>query len=249
MKAFFDETGTHAEAPVTAIAGFIGKESEWTAVEDRWRSVLADLAHLGVKSLHTAPAIAQEGEFNRVDKLTRNYVLTQLTAALGGSGILPICSGVVKDDWDNVAVDAAFLARFPKPFDLCFDDIIRQLAKWSRDYAGCELVVPMFAYQREYYSRMADIGKAYGAEDWYRKTLGPISFGYPEQVIPLQGADLLAHEMGIEIANQRYAPATGARFLLTKTIGIEAPLGHWFDRDGLKKTIKNFLETGEIYTV
>jgi hypothetical protein len=249
LRAFFDESGTHAEAPVTAIAGFIGKESEWTAVEDLWRPLLADVQHLEVKTFHAAPAIAQEGEFGRVDKPTRNYLLTQISKALRGSGILALCSAVPQDDWNAVVTDPTFLARFPRPFDLCFDDIVRQMTKWSREYANRELVVPMFAYQHEYYPRMADIGKAYGAEDWYKRTLGPISFGYTEQTIPLQGADLLVHEMAIEIADQRNAPDLGTRELLTRTIGLETPLGHWFDRGALKNTLERFRETGEIYKV
>jgi len=248
LRAYFDESGINADAPVTTIAGFVGGEAAWSKVEAVWAPVLGEYGDKGVKTFHMTDALGQDREFSAIDKPNLNYILTQLSKALGDSEVSSIFSGVVQDDWDAVVTDPDFLKRFPKPFDLCFDDIVRQLAIWASRKARGELVAPMFAYQQEYQSRMTDVTRAYGSEPWYARTLGPIAFGHPAQVIPLQGADMLAYEMAIDLKRRRYDSVfIGTRNVLDWMTGGRFTFGHWFDAEALKLTVKRYRETGEIY--
>ena len=104
----------------------------------------------------------------------------------------------------------------------------------------------MFAHQREYASRMQAVGAAYEREKWYRTVLGPIAFGHPEDVVPLQAADFISHQHNWDIENRRY----GTAMTETKALFNATPkgiLGHWFDADGLRLTVERFKKTGEIY--
>jgi hypothetical protein len=73
------------------------------------------------------------------------------------------------------------LERFPKPIDLCFDDVVRSLARWSKQNTNSELVAPIFAYSNAY----REVGRLYGAQEWYRNAPGSLAFDFPYRVVPL----------------------------------------------------------------
>lgn len=250
LYAFFDETGTHSKSRITAIAGFVGSKTQWDDIEDKWHAVLSDFVDKGVCTFHMTDCAAQTGEFAGIDTPSRNYIITQLSKALGNVGVQAISSAVVIEDWSIAVTDPVFLARFPRPFDLCFDDLIRQLWEWATKYADGEIIAPMFAHQPEYLKRMVNAGAAYGAEKWYQKIFDPIAFGCPVQVVPLQSADLISHQIGWSIEHRRFGQISiansGQTIALENAINGRFMHGHWFDADGLARTIKCFRETGEI---
>jgi hypothetical protein len=241
LEAYFDESGTQGEALITSIAGYVATRDEWIAVEK------------GVNTFHMTDCLAQEGEFAFIEKPHVNSIIILITKAMGRHlKARPICSAVVNEDWNAVVTDKAFLARFPKPFDLCFDDVVRQLAEWARRNAGGEIVAPMFAFQPEYAERMTAIGAAYGKEAWYRNVLGPIAFGYPQQVIALQCADAIAHQTNYDVKRgeyERLTLATGGPTVALHNAAPKGVTGHVFDERSLQITVERFTRTGEIYRV
>lgn len=250
LKAYFDESGTHGGSHVTALAGWIGTKDAWEELEPQWIAVLAEFADRGVKTFHMTDALAQKGQFERIDIPTLNYILTQLSELLGRSKAVPISSAVVTADWDRIVKDPEFLARFPKPLDLCFENLVQNLALWARRHAGGEQVCPVFAYSREFSPRMAEIGRIYGAQPWYRDHLGAIAFDYPDRAAPLQAADLLVHQMNWDVDKRRYGPfdlaSGGPTIVLNKATGSQYIHGNWFDADVLALTVGRFKRTGKI---
>lgn len=247
LRAYFDESGTHHGSPAVSIAGFVGKCGDWEALEEQWLAILAPYREKGVRFFHASECIAQRGQYSAIDKPNVNYILTQLAEKLGAGGFAAISSGVSQDAWDAVATESSFLHRFPKPFDLCFDAVLRSLHRWSIENAGGEKVAPMFALQEEYGSRMKDVGDAYGRDRWYRSVLAPISFGHMDEVVPLQAADYLAHQMNWDLIrriDQSGDPWGGPTVALHKMAPIS--FGQWFDESGLQLTIDRFKRTGQI---
>lgn len=254
LRAYFDESGTHSSSLVTSIGGYVGTEAAWTAIEQPWLDVLAEFADRGVKFFHMSEALAQVGQFSRIDKPTLNYIVTQLSQLLGRTaGLQAISCAVVVENWLEQVSDVEFLARFPEPIDLCFDSVVRQLWEWAHKKARGERVVPMFAYSPQYTERMARIGRMYGAQEWYRHILGPIAFGYPDQLVPLQAADLLAHQMNDDVVRRAYETPDLAHGGRTKALhwasGGRFVWGNWFDGPALRMTVARFKKTGEIYSL
>jgi hypothetical protein len=245
LKAFFDETGTHDDSPITGIGGFVGDVDSWAQLEPKWSDVLAEFADKGVKWFHMSEAIAQRGQFAQIEKPVLSYLIGELSKRLGEQPLMAFFSAVLTDDWASID-DAKFLRRFPAPIDLCFENLVQKLWKWGRADPS-DTIIPMFAYSADLSPRMADIGRAYGSHDWYREILGPIAFGYPQQVIPLQAADLLAHQMNWDV-EKRFRPfdlrtAGPTKALYWATRG-EFVRGNLLDRDGLALTVKRFKEAG-----
>jgi hypothetical protein len=77
--------------------------------------------------------------------------------------------------------------------------------------------------------------------------LGALAFDYPSRVIPLQAADLLAHQMYWDVDKQ-FESSTLANAGLTNALNWatrgEYVHGNIFDRKGLLLTMKRFKEAG-----
>ncbi|TAL03684.1 MAG: DUF3800 domain-containing protein [Rhodospirillaceae bacterium] len=248
LKAYFDESGTHGGSLITAIGGWIGTEQTWSELEQKWLAILTEYADKGVRYFHMAEALAQEGQFCRVDKPSIDYIITQCTKLIGESKVIPLFCAVVNEHWERVVHDPVFLARFPKPINLCFENLLHTILDWSRDHANSELVVPMFAVHTEFTPQLAEIGHLYTANERTKKILGSLAFDFPERVIPLQVADFLAHQIGWQTKALAYNPlvgGAGTRALHWAT-GGQFVHGNWFDADGLCLTVKKYCEKGVI---
>jgi hypothetical protein len=246
MKAFFDETGTHKASPITGIGGFVGSAKSWSVLEPKWQSVLNEFKDKGVDWFHMSEAAARTGQFKLIDAPGIDYLIGQLARHLGEQDLTAFFSAVLTDHW-AVIQDPQFLARFPTALDLCFENLVQHLWKWGAANAVGEKIVPMFAYSREFSQRQGKLLDLYGVHDWYRQVLGPIAFGYPQDVIPLQAADLLAHQMNWD-AEKRFKPITLA------TIGPTPALewatngkfvrGNLLEKSGLLSIEKRFRDAG-----
>jgi hypothetical protein len=255
LEAYLDESWTEPkQRGVTAIAGYVASRDVWVSVERPWADHLGLYADKGVKTFHAADCCGDigYGEFARVDTFHRMSILTNLSGLLEKADVQPIWSTVYTEDWNAVVTDNKFLAKFSDPFHLCFEHVVRQLANWARRKANGEIVAPMFACQDQYQPWMTLALQAYGQFDWYKSVLGPIAFGYPSQIIPLQAADLLAHEISWNWDRLRYTmPKTladaGVRRLLAKATAFNGlRKGGCFDARALKAAIERYNKTGEV---
>ena len=187
LQAFFDESGTDGKSPVVAIAGYVGTEDDWVKVESNW---LEALRRYGVRVFHMTHFMAQRGEFSLMDTPRRESMLTELTDALHCGSLTAI----------SVAVDAAayphatteqFRTFFPKPYDLCFNDVIRKVDFWSEAYTQGREVGLVFASHPGHDDR--------SRQNWERykhvKTIGGLQFNHPDKVPALQCADMLVNRL------------------------------------------------------
>jgi hypothetical protein len=248
LRAYFDESGTCGQVPSVVIAGYVGDAETWGEVEARWLPILEPYRSLGVSWFHMVEAVAQRGQFSRVEKPHINYLITQLASLLGHPRLQPIFSSVIANDWDALDASPAFRARFPKPYDLCFEDVVITLRDWAKDHAEGELVAPVFAFQPEASDRNSSAALRYAAQPWYLNILGTIGFDCPQRLFPLQGADLLAHQMGWDVERRVYDPMAGPTRALHDATGGRFAFGHIWDAERLRLAAANYEEKGLIYT-
>lgn len=255
LRAYFDESGTHGdEAYVASIAGFVGTKEVWESLEGEWLHAISYYTErVGVRTFHAAHCLAEppQGEFAGLDRFHCLAIVKLLSEALSRHDVHAVWSSVIVEDWlSNTTPE--FRSRFPKPFDLCFEHIIIQLWEWANRTTGGEMVVPVFAIQNEYSARMEAIGRAYQVSDGYCRFLGPIAFGSPAQVIPLQAADLLAHEVSEYRRAAEYDELTlksgGMRRILTNATAFNGlGVGGCFDSVALNLTVERLERTGSIF--
>jgi hypothetical protein len=253
LRAYFDESGIHAEAYVTSIAGYVATKRAWEAVEIEWDKEMSYYRErTRIRTFHLTDCLAGEGEFLGLEEFYRLAITKQLSEILSRHDVWPIWASVIVDDWHDV-ISEDFRVRYPKPFDLCFEYAVIELWKWSRREANGEKVALMFAHQKEYRAGMDAVDRAFRQSAAYEEILGPLAFDWPKNVIPLQSADILAHEVSEKWRHQCYEGPTlgtmGHRRLLSNAVQAHGlpGTGGCFDRSALLNAIRRFRETGSAY--
>jgi hypothetical protein len=192
LQAYFDESGTHPEAKVTAIAGYVATADVWNRVEDQWQQILKPHAHLGLTWWHMSEFRAGHGQYERVGVELGTRILNDLVSVIRESDLQVIWAGLDNDDY--VAAAPRDLQERCAPYDYCFYWIMRQLAVWSgrRGYDGN--IGMMFAIQDQYNKRSESALKSWQAFGLL-ENLRPLAFDYPRLRPALQPADILSNEM------------------------------------------------------
>lgn len=249
LEAYFDESGVpHTNSTITAIAGYVATEATWRALETLWRAEIEILKDKSVSCFHMHDAIVGKGEYAHVENFHRMAHIKRLSEILRDADVHAIGVWVDNNDWDAVVTDPKFLAAFPTPYYLCFEHIVRWLRGWAKQAAGEERVAPMFAYHEEYSPRTTSV---YGAQTWYSDVLGPIAFGRPVQVPPLQTADFIAHQLRQHAHHISYDELTLANMGVTvafanATANNGTGMFRGYDAGALPGAIKRLNETGRI---
>jgi len=251
LRAYFDESGTHGDAPITVIAGFVATAEVWAALEAEWSKLLSPLAELGVTWFHLVDCQHGRKQFDRVRREIREDLIANLADVVSRHDVSAVWAGVNVEEFDRLATPE-FRQRFPKPYDLCFDEVVRQIWWWSRHNAQGERVPLMFAVQEEYEKRNIQAYQAWRAHPRAGELLGSLTFDFPKNVVPLQAADFIAGETAKEWTGREYGEMslrTGFQLnptlqKITQRRAMHA--GGLFSTEGLKTAIARFMTSGEI---
>lgn len=248
LRAYFDESGTHGGL-VTSIGGFIASKESWVQFELDLATVLAPYADKGVYDFHMTNCLAQKEQFSAIETPFINSILWGIGKALNKANVTAIYAGVVQKDWDSVVTNSPFKQRFPKPFYLCFEEVLRQLAMWSQKHGDGEPVAPIFAKQDEYQVHMGEVGECIDRSGKYKNLLTSITFGKPSMIKPLQAADFAAHQMNGNINSLAYWKGldnAGPTRVFDRATSSKYSHGGWYDKSALQTVMKRFATTGEI---
>lgn len=199
LKAFFDESGTHNGAAVTAIAGFVGSEESWALLEERWTTTLRNL---GISTFHMTDAKAQRGEFSRIERRVIYELQLSLARTIKASSLSAVTAGIDSSAWPDCTTPE-FRAKYPKPYDACFKAVLESLRDWAtHPWFGKNVQERMeitFAIQHEYTDRSLsafDAWTRYGGIE-----VGPIAFDSPRKRPALQAADFLVNELCVSLGD------------------------------------------------
>lgn len=193
-RSYFDDSGTHRGSVVTVIAGYVATKDVWEAMEKPWRMILGEFQDKGVHCFHATDCLAQDGEFGRVDTLGRQYIYKQLSDILEASReAQPVCALVWRDDW-NAVPDKNLGLLCPTAYEFCVDRVLSEVVNWSAQNAGGTPVPVMFAVQKEHENHTTLTYESWKRVSVVKDKIGALAYDYPDRYVPLQAADMLAHE-------------------------------------------------------
>jgi hypothetical protein len=245
LIGYFDESGTHDEARVAAIAGYVGTTDEWARVETSWQAVLDQFAHKGLKTFHMVECMGQSGECAGLEKFELRYLLMQLTDLLESADLKAVWSAVDVPDW-HAATTSEFRLAFPKPYDFCYSAVLSEVEAWARQHEGEDRVALVFAVQDEYRKRAKLTFDAWENFREHHNFYATLTHAYPWQYPGLQATDMLAYQTNLEWRGiQQQGPRLENNFgydpLLTKITSRNGMGGGGlYDARALTSTVKSF---------
>jgi hypothetical protein len=176
LRALFDESGTHAGSPVTAICGFIGSRRQWRSVTRQWRE-------------------AMDGRvFHYKEMRMEGALLDRLSTILANSELEVVGGGFV-GDWKRAIHSGAidWPVRFPSCYHMVFEMSADRMGRITAERWNNEPIDVTFSRQDEYAKRAEEVWRTYRGNGMWGHL---IKFGYagPEDFAELQAADMIAHE-------------------------------------------------------
>jgi hypothetical protein len=183
LTAYFDETGIHKGARLTAMSGFIARAADWAIVEAKWRARLdEDPPEFRVRIFHAVDCENGRGGYSDLtywNRARRDLLKGELAGILASSPISAISSGLLQADWDDVIAKVAgddFKIRFPAAYHLCFEHCLQQAFVWSEKFASNAPVALIFAEHQEHRDWSEKILQAYQASPRHGHKIASISF-------------------------------------------------------------------------
>lgn len=197
LAAYFDESGTHANSPVVAVAGYVAPVSEWLRFENEWRFFLKEA---GVDYFRMSEFENRQGPFANWNKDKRIDVLTKLLKTIQFRIHLGVGAATVIQDFEAVA------HKFNPPCSAYAFSIVQCLnfvGEWADE---CGHTQPIAYYFEN--------GAGYNSEiDFWRQRIlnkettkrryrfGSLTVIDKRDFPPLQAADILAYESYKEMCN------------------------------------------------
>jgi hypothetical protein len=244
IRAYFDDAGTHSASEVTTCGGMVGTKEAWSAFELDWQTVIADFQGYGLTAFHAADCEVGKGDFQDFSREIREAISRRFSRIIAKHTDLRIFwSSIENAAWDEVT-DGLFRERYEKPFGLCFEWCVHQASAWSTSYAGGSPVALVFSEQPDFRERMQEVFGYYVGAKLYAP-LRSLTFASYRDLLPLQGADLVATEIN------RYWRAAdlepGKLAVRPEIVELEKGrglhLGGVYGRDGLTNAVKKLRDS------
>ena len=252
LTAYFDESG-HIKDPnphFTGMSGFVAPSTIWKKVEERWSSVVCAPPYSLKGPFHMREFVHGCGQFKGWDKSQKDSLYQSLIAILVEAELVPTGCIVSTSDFESLNSNQQTLLR--SSYFTALQECIRGATTQALALEP-ETVDMVFAEQTEYgtvEARGEDNPDNAGTTEilYYAikrnlpiigQYMGEYSSGSPEDLIPLQAADVLAYEMTKEYENiVNTERRIRESFKELMRLGGKRPLIKYLDRRALLTILK-----------
>ena len=226
LDGYFDESGTHDQAQVTAVAGFVAPRESWQQMfEGRWRSFLNTF---DLDYFHMVDFENPEAEpYKHWSQAKRVLAIQELTTIIGTSAMLGVGVAVRRDYFERVADLLRDRMMLEEPYHLCAHLLMLQVSAWVHERHPGEDVGYMFEEKPkaigDLMRGLTTLNEALGMMG-RPLARGPITFGEKKKVLELQAADFLAYEtmkQGLRAAKLDERPTRKSLISLLRHTGVE----------------------------
>src|SRR5947208_1882062 len=117
LAAYFDESGTHSESPIVAVAGFLAPQERWIEYEAKWSRLLEKW---GLSDFHMADYENRQGVYATLANPARVELLASLIEVIAATAWVGIAVALVKADY--AAISKAENVTFGSEYSFCAND-------------------------------------------------------------------------------------------------------------------------------
>ena len=238
---YFDDAFTHEDSEAVAFGGWYSTFDRWIELESAWKRALREE---GVTAFHATDVDGGHGEYAGWSKQRANQFMARLTVMVSSYAQFAVGCGILRAEYQRLTPDW-FQKDFRDPLHYC---VYGTMAVLIRQYQLGNIKMPqspartMIEQKPGYEGMMTDIYYRY-QRNVAPELLGHLSWG-DKNDIPLQAADLIAHEIGKFVANTQYRPHLPVRKSL-EAMGTRCPL---FITTPDEERIENFIAYAELAT-
>jgi hypothetical protein len=195
LSGYFDESGVHAGAHATLIAGFVGSADAFDIAEAEWQAVL-DEERPGLH-FHYSKMVNSWKPFEWVDEAFRQRVFPKLASVIAAHvPDLRLAAVSHHGKWPppvkNEPLGDRFIRTHPNAYSFCFQFMCESLNECAQKLD--DIIVPVFAQHEEYSPPSLELWNLVRPTNSWGN-LGPIAFDDPRGRQSLQMADMILYEL------------------------------------------------------
>ena len=193
LRAYFDDSGTHADSRVVVIGGLIGTDEQWKQFNEEWAALLKKplKEKPPLKTFHLSVCNAREGEFSGYNHAEQDAVIHDFRRIIIQSKLISIASAIDRRAWDEL-VFGSHRDELGDPLYHCIAYCIEETIRIADPHSAGDQIAIMFD-QGIYSQSIKDKTDPY-TYPLGRPRVRSITSGQVADVLPLQGADIVATE-------------------------------------------------------
>ena len=257
LKAYFDDSGTHAQSKMVAIAGFIGDATVWDSFDANWEPILtAPDKSTRLSEFKMYDCVHGVEEFSPplwgfADRLA---CAGRVADVLDATDIMAIGSITVREDIQPLLDNPWFSQKIRGTiYYLCFEHCIQMAVNWTKRYCAAtgkqERIALVFDEQSEFSTIAEEIYKEYKKSPVWGEWLVSCSIASSKDFYPLQAADFLAYGT-VDLKLREYLPSEKSRDfpvgpVFDRLMQTVARAGGMYDKESLNNLIGHMIETDE----
>jgi hypothetical protein len=243
LAAYFDDSGTHLSSPVVVVGGLLGTEEQWVVFKSEWAKLLARPldGKPRLNQFHLSRCQARREEFRDYTPTERDHVIHLFNKVILDVGLVTIAAAVNKIAWDQLVVGNVAI-ELGNPEGLCFVKCLEAVMSTIRLRKPGQRVALVF--DQGITDRIEGLAQLYFSQSEIYPELAGIGFGKVADVLPLQGADMIAtgsYQFAQEWLRDR-EDAVGKAFF-QDYLKRELSYGMVMDREHIEEIVARVQET------
>jgi hypothetical protein len=245
VVAFFDESGTHGDSGVFAIAGYVAAQEDWIKFETDWKR---ELRRAGISYFHMVEYENRRGTFATWSNKKRREVLGDLLRVIKAHALIGLAACVVVADFERVFRPALPAGHpYRDPYIFCLQVGMERIAHHFGPYLPqSEKVACVFEERNKVaYSAARHYEAVKGHNEW-GTLFGSISFGGKRDYVPLQAADVIAYESRKAMMRLIAGERTRERYSLAMLRDGLAHECSYCDAEAMEKLLEQMRERGKL---
>ncbi len=229
LFAYLDESGLNPTARATVVGGLIGPINQWVAFEAEWRAALP----APITVFHTRDCQRGIKDYARMTEAERMALYDKLAMISAHYQFIAVAGSIINADWLSAKTDDGFRERYPSAYSFCFELCLLDIRRVAQ--AARQNVMVIYGFSDAYANRAAFVGHAYEQSQRFAACISSCSANRPENVVPLQAADMLCYEIYHQYQSEKHGKGPVPRLL---PLLPQSTVGFYHNRRAIENAVK-----------
>jgi hypothetical protein len=255
IQAYIDEGGTHDQAKVIAMSGFLSSYKRWGKFEKEWNDTLNPPEEPRPQKplvFHATDCLGAEGykDFKDWSKARRSKLVDKLVPIVKKRTLFSFSCAFSLQEYEEV-VPEWIKKQMKHPYYVCMFTIANVLKINRPKFSfSNEKIAFVFAHKPKFVGLLSDLYDNLKQSEALSDILGKMTIGCPEEDIPLQAADLLCY-VARTFHEKDYFKRGSAQLRtieLARNLGLGSGYLHpdFLPRIGLEGFVQSYTEAHEL---